>query len=143
MFYIGAVTYPVALLTIKLALLFQYLRVFDTASRRRRFCKWFIVFTSVWGAFYLAPSWVPCHPLGNMWDFTKPPPRCWGFASPNLPEAVGFHISQSVTTTLIDLIIFILPLNLLLRPQTQRKSRVALGLLFALGLVYVSRPAWK
>lgn len=131
-------TYPLALITIKLALLFQYLRIFDGASRRRRFCKWLIAFIMVWGAFFLAPSWVPCVPLANMWDFSKPPPKCWGFASSNPNQAIGFHISQGVTTTILDLIIFFLPIRLLLRPRSQRNSRVALLLLFSLGLTYVS-----
>jgi hypothetical protein len=139
-FYVGSVTYPLALITIKLALLFQYLRIFDGASRRRRFCKWLIVFIMVWGAFFLAPSWVPCVPLANMWDFSKPRPKCWGFASANTNQAIGFHVSQGVTTTLLDLLIFFLPIRLLLRPRTQRKSRVALLLLFSLGLTYVSLP---
>ncbi|KAK1831410.1 hypothetical protein QBC39DRAFT_371811 [Podospora conica] len=133
-FYVGSVTYPVALITIKLALLFQYLRIFDEASRRRRFCKWLIVFIGVWGAFFLAPSWVPCVPLASMWDFSKPPPRCWGFASDDSRQAIGFHISQGVTTTLLDLVVFFLPIRLLLRPRTQRKSRIALLLLFFLGV---------
>ncbi|KAK3365061.1 hypothetical protein B0T24DRAFT_422036 [Lasiosphaeria ovina] len=134
-FYFGGVTYPLALLFIKLALLFQYLRIFDRDSRRHRFCKGFIVFTSIWGLLYLAPFWVPCYPILNMWDFDKPPPRCWGFASLDKAQAMGFQISQSVSTTLIDLVIFFLPLHLVLRPRTQRTSRIALVLLFTLGLV--------
>jgi hypothetical protein len=135
-FYLGCVTYPLALLFIKLALLFQYLRIFDQDSRRRRYCKWLIGFVSVWGIFYSVPNWVPCLPVASLWDASPTQPRhCWGFASPNLSQALGFHISQSVTTTLLDLIIFLLPLHLIFKPKTHRKPRVALICLFGLGLV--------
>ncbi|GAB1311761.1 Rhodopsin domain-containing protein [Madurella fahalii] len=135
-FYVGCVTYPLALLFIKLALLFQYLRIFDQDSRRRRFCKWFISFTVVWGLFYTAPNWVPCLPVASLWEaFPNQPRHCWGFASPNLSQSLGFHISQAVTTTLLDLIIFLLPLHLIFKPKTHQKSRIALICLFGLGLV--------
>lgn len=140
-FYIGTITYPLALTLIKLALLFQYLRIFDQDSRRRLFCKWLIGLTSIWGLVYSIPTWVPCYPVASMWDFTLPARHCWGYVSPDPAQALGFYISHSVTTTLLDLVIIVLPVRLLFRRNAQRKTRIALMCLFVLGLAYVSlRP---
>ena len=136
-FYIGSVTYPVALTTIKLALLFQYLRLFRKGSRRRLISKYLIVFISVWGVFFCIPTWVPCLPVRAMWDLSPESlatRRCWGFSSSNLAESLGFYITQSITTTALDLAIFILPLHLFFQSGTEKRARVALIGLLLLGL---------
>ncbi|KAK5658437.1 hypothetical protein OQA88_1826 [Cercophora sp. LCS_1] len=134
-FYIGSITYPLTLAFIKLALLFQYLRIFSLTSKRRVFCKWLIGFTSIWGLFYSIPTWVPCYPVSSMWDLRQPARACWGYVSRDPAQALGFYISHSVTTTALDLVIFLLPVGLLFRRKAQKKTRVALMFLFGLGLV--------
>ena len=142
-FYAGSVTYPAALTFIKLALLFQYLRLFDVGSKRRRFSKGLIIFTSIWGIVFCIPAWVPCLPVPAMWDLSPQSlatRKCWGFLSRDRPQALGFFIAQSVTTTLIDLVIFLLPLHLFFQPGTQRRIRIALLCLFFLGVWFVPCP---
>lgn len=134
-FYIGSLTYPLTLAFIKLALLFQYLRMFDDKSKRRVFCKWLIGLTSIWGLVYSIPSWVPCYPVASMWDFSLPSRHCWGYVSRDPAQALGFYISHSVTTTLLDIVIFVLPIGLLFRRKSQRKTRIALMCLFGVGLL--------
>jgi hypothetical protein len=122
---------------IKIALLFQYLRIFDIGSRRRLLCKWLLYFTSVWGIFWCIPSWVPCWPVSSLWDYdatSRGARRCWGFASSDIDQTLGFYITQSATTTLLDFIIFLLPIHLYFKPDTQKKTRVSLLCLFGLGL---------
>jgi hypothetical protein len=136
-FYIGSLTYPLALTFIKLALLCQYLLIFNLSSRRRTFCKCLIGFTSIWGLVFTIATWVPCLPISAMWDVSpdgQRAARCWGFASHHLPQMLGFYITQSVTTTAIDLVIFLLPIHLFFQRKTQTKTRVALLGLFCLGL---------
>lgn len=70
-----------------------------------------------------------------MWNVAKPDRMCWGFASPDLSQALGFYISHSVTTTVLDFVLFLLPMNLYFRFDTHRNSRVALLCLFALGIM--------
>src|SRR5512140_724296 len=79
-FYIGIIMYTLALTFIKLALLFQYLRVLSADSKRRRICKWLIGLTSIWGFFYSIPACVPCYPVASTWDLSLPSRKCWGFA---------------------------------------------------------------
>ena len=136
-FYIGTITYPLTLTFIKLALLVQYLRIFGQDSRRRLLCKWLIGLISVWGLVYSIPTWVPCYPVASMWDFTVRSRHCWGYFSFDPAQALGFYISHSVTTTLLDLVVMALPATLVLRRNTQKKTRIALMCLFVLGLAYV------
>lgn len=126
-----------ALTTIKLALLFQYLRIFGPGSRRRLICKCLIGFITVWGIFFCIPTWVPCLPVKAMWDLSPKSlatRRCWGFASPRLAQTLGFYITQSVTTTALDLAIFLLPLHLFFQSGTEKRTRIALIGLLLLGL---------
>ncbi|KAK0647138.1 hypothetical protein B0T16DRAFT_376241 [Cercophora newfieldiana] len=133
-FYIGSLTYPLALTFIKLALLCQYLLIFELGSRRRVLCKYLIGLISVWGVVFTIPTWVPCVPISAMWDITQREAKCWGFASSDIKQSLGFYITQSVTTTLLDLIIFLLPVHLFFQRGTQTKTRIALLGLFCLGV---------
>lgn len=137
-FYVGTVSYSFSLTFIKIALLFQYLRIFEVGSRRRLLCKWLIGFISVWGLFYGILSWFPCWPVSDLWNFQRAldgTRRCWGFASPDIPQALGIYISHSLSTTLLDLVVFLLPVHLYFKRDTQKKTRVSLLCLFGLGLV--------
>ncbi|KAK6223836.1 integral membrane protein [Colletotrichum tabaci] len=51
-FYICNGAYPMATALIKLALLFQYLRMFEPATKSRYVTLFFIVFTAAWGVAY-------------------------------------------------------------------------------------------
>jgi len=66
--------------------------------------------------------------------------HCWGASSPNIAESIGFYVTQSVTTTLLDMIVFLLPVEMFFQRDTPRKTRVALLCLFALGVGYVASP---
>jgi len=135
LFYFGSVTYPLALSFIKLALLCQYLRIFEIGSRHRLICKWLAGIVTTVGLFFFAAAAVPCNPVQTFWDITAQPRSCWGYASGNPNESLGFYVSQSVTTAILDLAVFSLPLHLFFRVDTPRNTRIALFCLLALGLL--------
>ena len=101
-------------------------------------CKWLIAFISVWGTFYCIMGWFPCWPVSDFWNFqgaldgTR---HCWGFMSTEIAQTLAIYISQSVSTTLLDLIVFLLPIHLYFKPDTQKKTRVSLLCLFGLGIL--------
>ena len=64
-----------------MALLFQYLRVFEPGSRYRLFCKVMIVISAGWGAAFIMLRWVPCFPVSNYWEVSVKNRHCWGFGS--------------------------------------------------------------
>jgi len=119
---------------IKLAVLFQYLRIFGSNSMRRKITKVLIYVVALWGLIYVFPSWIPCSPPSDMWNVAKVNRHCWAFASPDISEAMGFYISHSATTTMLDFIIFLLPMNLYFRSDTHRNTRIALLCLFGLAI---------
>ncbi len=132
--YIGSVSYPLSVTFIKLALLFQYLRAFEDSPKSRILCKVMIGISVVWGLVFSVLTFVPCWPVAAYWDFTVADARCWGLGSRDLLEFMNFFVSQAVTTSFLDLIIFAIPLPLYFKADTQRITRIALLGLFTMGL---------
>ena len=119
---------------IKVALLFQYLRMFKAGSKCRLLCKCLIVIIPIWGLAFCLFYWIPCIPLAAYWDFSITDAKCWGFGSRQGGEFGRFFVSQAISTCVLDFIVFILPVRLYFKPDTQKKTRVALLCLFVLGL---------
>jgi len=67
-----------------------------------------------------------------MWNVAKPGRHCWAFASSYLPEVLGFYISHSVSTTVLDFVVFLLPVNFFF--STIRRRIRALRCFACLGL---------
>jgi hypothetical protein len=132
--YIGNFSYPLSVTFIKIALLLQYLRIFKAGSKRNILCKYLIVIIALWGLLFCIVSWVPCIPLVAYWDLSVTDAKCWGFGSHNINEFMAYFVSQAVTTSFLDFVVFILPIGLYFKPGTQKKTRVALLCLFVLGL---------
>jgi hypothetical protein len=101
-------------------------------------CKYLALFITVWGAVFAVCSWVPCVPLAAYWDFSITGAKCWGFGARNdLGEFTRFFVSQAITSSMLDLIVFIIPVRLYFRKSTPQRTRIALLCLFALGLACV------
>ena len=87
------------------------------------------------GFLFFVAAAVPCNPVPTFWDIFAQPRHCWGYASGNPAESLGFYVSQSISTAILDLTVFALPLHLFFRPGTPRNTRIALFCLLALGLL--------
>ena len=120
---------------IKLALLFQYLRVFEPGSRSKRFCKYMIAITAAWGAAFITLRWVPCYPVSSYWNVSIKHPHCWGFGSRNPQAFARMFVGQASSIALLDLIVFAIPIPLCFKPKTPRKTRLCLVGLFILGFL--------
>ncbi|KAK1760320.1 hypothetical protein QBC47DRAFT_366878 [Echria macrotheca] len=141
--YIGNFPYPMSVTFIKIALLFQYLRIFKPGSGYYVLCKYLIVAIALWGAAFAVIFWTPCIPLAAYWDFSITDARCWGYGSHDLDEFMRYFITQSVTTAVLDFVVFIVPARLYFQPKTERKTRIALLCLFALGLCVNALSLWR
>lgn len=135
--YIGNATYPLSSTLIKLALLFQYLRVFETGSYRF-FCKCMIAISIAWGAAFMILRWFPCYPVAAYWDSSIKDARCWGFGSRDPLAFMHVYIGQATSTAILDFIVFAIPIRLCFKPETPRITRVCLLGLFAVGVLYVA-----
>lgn len=136
--YIGNATYPISATLIKLALLFQYLRVFGTGTRTRVFYKCMIAISAAWGTTFMILRWVPCSPVYTYWGFSLEDVRCWGFGSRDPLPFMRVFVVQAVSTAVLDFIVFAIPIQLCFKPETQRKTRLCLLGLFILGFLYVT-----
>ncbi len=132
--YIGNFPYPMSVAFIKIALLFQYLRIFPPGSRYRIICKWMVVIIAMWGFAFAILTWIPCSNVAAYWDFSITDARCWGLGSRDLHEFMSVFVSQAISTTVFDFIVFMIPISLFFKPDTQMKTRISLLCLFTVGL---------
>ena len=115
---------------IKLSLLFQYLRIYETGWTRK-LCLGLIIFTSLWGLAFSIITWVPCYPVSGFWDFSVPSVR-WGYASTSITELLATYETHMSLTVLLDLIIFCIPIPIYFRQETTANTRKSLLALFVM-----------
>ncbi|KZL69997.1 integral membrane protein, partial [Colletotrichum incanum] len=134
-FYVCNGAYPMATALIKLALLFQYLRMFERRTKSRFITIFFITFTAIWGLVYSFLAWVPCVPVWAFWDFFSLTEARWAFGSHDpvvFARSFESHVGINVA---LDLIVFAIPIPLFLKAGLLKKSRMSLLGLFAMGVL--------
>lgn len=134
-FYIANGTYPMCSTFIKLALLFQYLRLFGKGTRLRVVTVITIIVVCSWGFAFTFMSWVPCLPIKAYWDWNIPDSQVtrYGFGSHEVDTFVATYLTHAATNVALDLIIFTIPIPLYMEKGIQTKTRWALCGLFVLG----------
>lgn len=120
---------------IKLALLFQYLRIFELHTVMRRTTIFFIVITALWGLAYSILALVPCYPVSAFWNWTVTDAVRWGFGSHDQAVFADTYISHVASNVALDLIVFALPIPLYFNPLLDMKARVGLFCLNVLGVL--------
>ena len=70
-----------------------------------------------------------CSPISAAWDLSITNARCVNINA--------FYIANAITNIITDLITYTLPIRLVLRLQIPKKQKIALGITFGLGLLYV------
>jgi hypothetical protein len=103
-------------------------------------CKVMLAITALLGLAFGICSWLSCFPAAAFWDLSIQDGRCWGFASRDQLEFMRITVTQVVTTSTLDLIVFLIPSWLYFQPDTPRATRLSLLSLLALGLSYVNLP---
>ncbi|KAF1926009.1 uncharacterized protein M421DRAFT_7509 [Didymella exigua CBS 183.55] len=126
---------------IKLAILFQYLRLFaETATsiaspqyRLARKCTWAVlIFSAVWGFIFFVLALFPCRPVAKNWNYTLKG-KCVGWGSKVPAEFFAMWAAHAASNMLLDIIVLLLPLPFLGMLRLAGKSRVGLITLFAMG----------
>jgi hypothetical protein len=130
----ASLPFPLSVALIKIAILFQYLRIFQPCSRYTLVCKLMIGIVSVWGCTYSVMFWVPCIPVAAYWDLSITNAKCYGFGGRELREFMEYFISQVVSNSILDLVVFLIPVRLYFRPSTNGRVRLSLLCFFATGL---------
>jgi hypothetical protein len=128
---------------IKLAILFQYLRLFaETAAstttaqyRLARRATWaLIIISATWGLTFFLLAIFPCKPIAKNWEF-RLPGKCIGWGSKNPKEFFAMFMGHSVSNCALDILVLVLPAPFLTMLRLAGKSKMALISLFALGSV--------
>lgn len=119
---------------VKLALLFQYLRIYSEGLLRR-VCIGLAVITTIWGCVYAFLAWFPCFPVRGYWTWTITA-QCYGYGS-LVPESFyATYSSMSAINMVLDFIILAIPIPLYFRKDTPSRTKLGLCGLLVMGGLY-------
>jgi hypothetical protein len=136
-FWIANATYPGSTAFIKLALLFQYLRIYDKGSKFYIATLSTIVCTSLWGLAYSIIGWVPTVPVAGFWKMEMPATR-YGYGSLNVENFVGTYESHAALNMLLDAVVLAIAVPMFSKQGASKNSYRGLLGLFVLGGMCVS-----
>ncbi|KAI4597378.1 hypothetical protein KJ359_004484 [Pestalotiopsis sp. 9143b] len=142
-FYVTNATYCSSTCFIKIALLLQYLRVFERGSKIYMITLALTVFTALWGLAYSIIAWIPCVPVSEYWNMSSNGDRCWGYGSHYPRVFVGTYESHTAVNMVLDAVILILPVPLLWKTGTTTAVRVRLAGLLSMGCIVLILAAWR
>jgi hypothetical protein len=134
--YVASSCYALTTTFVKVSLLCQYLRMFQS-GRIRTICYVLLVLVSIWGFAYCFLSFFPCIPVRGFWDRTLVTAKCFGVGFGSANSARSSFIIFAATNMAFDTIIFFLPMVEYIKMGLGRKQVMALIGLFTLGSVYV------
>lgn len=122
--YFFQIFYVLAPPTVKLSLLFLYHRIFEH-SRFLRLVYAMIALVSVWAVIMVFLAIFNCRPISAFWTHEG---SCFDFKK----FAIGYAVVNIVT----DFAIWLMPIPNVWKIQLPTPQKVALSLIFALGLLY-------
>lgn len=120
-----------------MAILLQYLRIFEKGSKSRTLTHILLVINVIWGIAYTFLAWVPCIPVAAYWDWTIPDRGRWAYGTQTAEVLIRTYESHATSNMILDFVIFAIPLPLYFNNNANRKSRKGVLGLFILGSVYV------
>ncbi|KAI1875455.1 hypothetical protein JX265_004513 [Neoarthrinium moseri] len=142
-FYVENATYCSSAAFIKLALLLQYLRIFDRGTSMYKITLGVTIFTALWGIAYSVIAWVPCVPVSDYWDLYSDGKRCYGYGSHTPYSFVATYESHSAFNMALDTIVFIIPIPLLFKDGVTTAARLRLVALLSMGCIVLALAAWR
>jgi hypothetical protein len=139
--YVTNIAYCGSATFIKLAILFQYLRLFaesasSTTSAQyilaRRVTIGLITISSLWGLTFLLLAIFPCSPIAKDWNPSLPG-TCIGWGSKNPDKFFQMFVGHSASNMVLDLMVLMVPVPFLSMLRISGKSKAGLITLFAFG----------
>ncbi|KAE9364036.1 hypothetical protein N431DRAFT_475032 [Stipitochalara longipes BDJ] len=121
--YTAILLYNASQILVKISLLLQYLRIFET-PQMKRVCYIALGIISVYGLWAIASSIFTCIPIQAYWD-TSIHGRCF--------QSLTFWYTTSSLNIVTDVAIFVLPLPILLKLQLPLRQRLILIFIFTIG----------
>ncbi|KAH7029558.1 uncharacterized protein B0I36DRAFT_432308 [Microdochium trichocladiopsis] len=140
-FYICNGSYQLSSLLVKLSLLLQYLRLYET-GRMRLFTKAMFCVVLAWGLVFASLAWIPCNPVSDYWTWGRER-NCWGFGADNLEHFVATYTTQAASNMFFDIVVLCIPLPKYFSKDINRQTRGGLAGLFALGALVIGASIWR
>ncbi|KAI2463888.1 hypothetical protein F4781DRAFT_414858 [Annulohypoxylon bovei var. microspora] len=140
-FYVTNAAYNMSTTLIKISLLFQYLRVFHSGYMRT-ICIVMLVIISLWGTGYSLMAWIPCVPISGYW-ILEMEAKCYGFGSRNANEFYKSYLSHTAVNTVLDMIVFTMPIPLYFERDTIRRTKLGLVGVVTTGAVVNGLSIWR
>lgn len=136
LFYIADGGFVTTVSLIKISILLQYLRFFDTGFQRH-LCLAMLVMVSIWTVVTSFMAWVPCFPVRAFWDWSVEGAKCYAYGSKYVSSHYATFLAHSVVNMTMDFIIFAIPLQLFFRlsAHTHHRTRLGLGVLVVIGIM--------
>lgn len=100
-FYVANASYPSSAGLIKLALLFQYLRVYEKGTPLRIAVVITTVIVALWCLAYSILSWIPTVPVSAYWNLTMPAVR-YAYGSLYVEPFVLTYTSMTASNMVLD-----------------------------------------
>jgi hypothetical protein len=127
------VTYTSSTTLIKLAILFQYLRLFDMQSKAARsLTRILITLVAMWGTAFFFLALFSCKPIAKNWNF-KLAGTCVAWGSKNPDEFFATWAAHAATNMIWDILVLALPVPFLKGLRVSGKTRAGLIALFTMG----------
>ncbi|KAJ4982737.1 hypothetical protein SVAN01_11764 [Stagonosporopsis vannaccii] len=133
--------YCVSTTFIKLAILFQYMRLFAETTtcpnspqyRLARKCIWSVIaFSAAWGLCFFLLALFPCQPIAKNWSPSLEG-KCIGWGTKEPDKFFPMWAAHASTNMVIDIVVLLLPLPFLRVLRITGKSRIGLITLFSMG----------
>ncbi|KAJ0107968.1 hypothetical protein J7T55_008104 [Diaporthe amygdali] len=135
-------TYPGSTAFIKLALLFQYLRIYERGSKFYIATLAMIAFTSLWGLAYSVLGWIPTVPVAAFWQLEMPATR-YGYGSLDVKSFVGTYESHAAVNMLLDAVVLAIAVPMFFKQGMRKNSYWGLLGLFVLGGIVNMLSIWR
>ena len=143
--YTTNICYSASATFIKLAILFQYLRLFaenapsmHTSQYRlaRRAIISLITLSSIWGLTFFLLAIFPCSPVAKNWNPLLEG-TCFGWGSKEPSKFFAMFATHAASNTFLDILVLVTPIPFLGMLRLVGKSKAGLITLFTLGCMYV------
>lgn len=133
--YVQNALFPTATSFVKIAILLQFLRLFEDKPRYQQATIAVLVLASLWGAAFSFISWVPAFPVSAFWDLNNTDAVRYGIASLDPDAFTATYITLTSTNMLVDLLILLIPVPHYFSSTITKKARMSLLGLFFIGTV--------
>lgn len=128
------VCYTMGASFVKVAILIQYLRLFEQHHFPRKLTWGLLAIASLWGLAYICLALFSCAPIEKNWNWGVPG-RCIGWGSKDPDRFFVVFLAHNVTNLLLDITILCLPVPFFRQLRAAGKTRTGLISLFTIGTV--------